>query len=182
LASAGSDAISHLAQAAAAAEREFAESDGRAVLADDGWSARFSCTATCQRSFRLVFWLCLALRVASHRRNFALVSAYLSLHSRNFECLCCGQLWHTPAIDTAAVGTIAIVAVRAFVAEVAELSSACSGIALCGLLSVNTWWVHEYSSMLLHHMPWMVVVLHALQAILRSASKTPQRLYALPSH
>ena len=83
-------------------------------------------------------------------------------------------------IDTAAVGTIAIVAIRAFVAKVAELSSACSGIALCWLLSVNTWWVHEYSSMLLHHMPWMVVVLHALQAIV--PLENPQRLYALPSH
>jgi hypothetical protein len=29
--------------------------------------------------------------------------------------------------------------------------------------SVNTWWVHEYSSMLLHHMPWMIVLLHSLQ-------------------
>ena len=41
--------------------------------------------------------------------------------------------------------------------------------------SVNTWWVHEYSSMLLHHMPWMIVLLHSLQvnATYRSSVLAP---------
>ena len=89
-------------------------------------------------------------------------------------------------IDTAAVGTIAMVAVRAFVAEVAELSSAQRGVRCrdCALLAVQR--QHLVGARVLVD----VAAPHAVDGRrpARSAGdspsrlETPQRLAALPSH